>query len=99
MSMNPLTNTSPGINNIPQFAVNPSNIKGGVGLAQAPDADSDFILGIPCDSQRVGVDYSMSDYSFRIKSDINGTTPFQLFSFVRCRNVALYSPTGIEVVE
>tara|TARA_R110001592_G_scaffold266519_1_gene532227 strand:- start:3005 stop:4396 length:1392 start_codon:yes stop_codon:yes gene_type:complete len=97
--MNPLTNTSPGINNIPQFAVNPSNIKGGVSLAQAPDANSDFILGIPCDSQKVGVDYSMSDYSFRIRSNINGTVPFQLFSFVRCRNVALYSPTGIEVVE
>ena len=98
-SMNPLTNTSPGLNNIPQFAVNPSNIKGGVSLATAPDANSDFILGIPCDSQKVGVDYSMSDYSFRIKSDINGQTPYQFYTFVRCRNVALYSPTGIEVVE
>ena len=97
--LSPLTNTSPGINNIPQFAVNSGNIKGGVSLAQAPDANSDFILGIPCDSQKVGVDYSMSDYSFRIKSDINGGTPFQFFTFVRGRNVALYSPTGIEVIE
>ncbi len=78
-----------------------ANVKGAdmaSSLAQTPD-NSDFILGFACDSQRVGVDYSRLDYAFRINSNINGQTPFQFYTFARARNVAMYSPTGIEVLE
>jgi hypothetical protein len=67
-------------------------------LAESPDP-TNFILGFPADSQRVGVDYSKMDYAFRIQSNINGATPFQFFTFARARNVAMYSPTGIEILE
>ena len=66
---------------------------------KSPSARKYFILGFPCDSQRVGVDYSRLDYAFRINSNINGQTPFQFYTFARARNIAMYSPTGIEVVE
>lgn len=74
------------------------NKKMGASLAESPDP-TNFILGFPADSQRVGVDYSKMDYAFRIQSNINGATPFQFFTFARARNVAMYSPTGIEILE
>ena len=50
------------------------NKKMGASLAESPDP-TNFILGFPADSQRVGVDYSKMDYAFRIQSNINGATP------------------------
>jgi len=84
--------------NIPASSASEKNEKYGASLAEHPDG-TNFILGFPCDSQRVGVDYSRSDYAFRIQSGLNGATPFQFFTFARARNVAMYSPTGIEILE
>jgi len=96
-SMNPLTNSVPGLNLQPSFV---SNGKGkGMNFAQVQDPVSNFIFGIPCDSQRVGADYSTRDYAFRINSGLNGLSPFQVFTFARARNVAAYSPTGIDIIE
>ena len=64
-----------------------------------PDPRSLFILGVPMDSQRTGVDFSSEQYTVRIQSSLNQRSPQSLFSFTLARNLVTYNPTGIMVIE
>lgn len=94
-SLNPMSNV--GINNQKAFAG--SNQLAGLPYPMALDPDSTFVLGVPMDSQKVGANFKDREYAIRIQSGLNDTTANSLFTFVRCRNVAQYSPTGVNVIE
>ena len=64
-----------------------------------PDPRSMYILGVPFDSQRTGVDFSTAQYTVRIQSGLNQRSPQSLFSFCTARNVVMYNPAGIQVLE
>ncbi len=94
-SLNPMSNV--GINNQKAFAG--SKQENGLPYPMALDPDSTFVLGVPMDSQKQGANFKDREYAIRIQSGLNDTTANSLFTFVRCRNVAEYSPTGVNVVE
>ena len=94
-SLNPMSNV--GINNQKAFAG--SLQTAGLPYPMALDPDSTFVLGVPMDSQKQGANFKDREYAVRIQSGLNDTTANSLFTFVRCRNVAEYSPVGVNVVE
>ena len=94
-SLNPMSNV--GINNQKAFAGAKQEV--GLPYSMALDPDSTFVLGVPMDSQKQGANFKDREYAIRIQSGLNDTTANSLFTFVRCRNVAQYSPTGVNVVE
>lgn len=93
ISFNPMSNVS--INTKSAFAGSD------VGLPKpvANDPESIFVLGVPMDSTKQGVSFRDREYAIRIQSGLDDTTANTLNTFVRCRNVAEYSPTGINVLE
>ncbi len=94
-SLNPMSNV--GINNQKAFAGAKQEV--GLPYPMALDPDSAFILGVPMDSEKQGANFKDREYAIRIQSGLDDTTANSLFTFVRCRNVAEYSPTGVNVVE
>ena len=68
-------------------------------LASSPDPRSLFGLGVCMDSNKNGVSFKSREYAIRIQSELNNTNANALFSFSRIRNVAQFSPAGINVVE
>jgi len=93
--MNP--NTQLGLNTSSQFGGDAGTIP--LNYPQAADPSSLFLLGVPMDSQRQGVDFRTNDYSVRIQSALNDTNANTVYTFCRARNVAAFSPTGVEVQE
>ena len=93
--MNP--NTQLGLNTSSQFGGDAGTIP--LNYPQAADPSSLFLLGVPMDSQRQGVDFRQNDYSVRIQSALNDTNANTVYTFCRARNIAAFSPTGIEVTE
>ena len=57
----------------------------GYGIRQGPYASS-------------AVDYSRTNYTIRVKSGLNQTTPNSLYTFVLAENVLQYSPQGVQVM-
>lgn len=45
-----------------------------------------------------GVDYQRTNYTLRVKSGLNQTTPNSLYTFVLAENVLMYSPQGVQVM-
>ena len=68
-------------------------------LNAGPDPRSVFGLGVPMDSNRQGVSFKDREYAIRIQSELNDTDANAFFTFIRVRNIAAYSPTGINVIE
>ena len=94
-SLNPMSNV--GINNQKAFAG--ANQVKGLPETMALDPESTFILGVPMDSQKHGANFKDREYAIRIQSGLDNTVANNLYTFVRCRNVAQYSPTGVNVIE
>jgi hypothetical protein len=92
-SLNPMSNV--GINTKTAFA----GSKVGLPSPVANDPVSVFVLGVPMDSTRQGVSFKDREYAIRIQSNLDDTTANTLHTFVRCRNVAEFSPTGVNVLE
>ena len=92
-SLNPMSNV--GINS--KVAYGGSKV--GLPFPVANDPESIFILGVPMDSQKQGVSFKDREYAIRIQSGLDDTTANELHTFVRCRNVAEFSPTGVNVIE
>ena len=76
-----------------------SNITGGEDRwpTTGVDATTSFGLGIRADAFRVGVDYSRTPYSVRIKSELQGDSPNSLFTYILATNTLTYSPEGVRV--
>ena len=76
-----------------------SNILGGEDRwpTTGVDATTSFGLGIRSDAFKVGVDYSRTPYSIRIKSELQGDSPNSLFTYVLSTNTLTYSPEGVRV--
>ena len=72
---------------------------GGLPFGSAADPRSVYGLGVPMDTTRQGVDFSSREYAIRIQSDLRDQDANAFFTFTRIRNVAQYSPLGIQVVE
>lgn len=62
------------------------------------DQDAVFGMGVAEDPYRVGVDFKGTNYGLRIKSNLNGTSPNSIFTYVLATNSLMYSPSGIAVV-
>lgn len=63
-----------------------------------PDPEPVFGLGVRLDPlSNVGVDYRNVPYSVRIVSDLNGSTPNSIYTYVLAQNSLVYSPQGIMV--
>ena len=92
-SLNPLSNTD--INTKSAFAGTDVGLPRPVGN----DPESIFLLGVPMDSTKQGVSFKDREYAVRIQSGLDDTTANTLHTFVRCRNIAEYSPTGVNVLE
>ena len=71
----------------------------GLPFSTAPDPKSVWGLGTPMDSNKQGVSFRDREYAVRIQSELDDTTANAFFTFTRVRNLAEYSPTGINVVE
>ena len=72
---------------------------GGLPLACGSDPKSVWGLGVPMDANRQGVSFKDREYAIRIQSELNDTDANAFFTFCRSRNVAEFSPAGINVVE
>ena len=57
-----------------------------------------FGIGVAEDPYRVGVDFKNTNYGLRIVSDLNGSSPNSVFTYVLAQNMLQYSPQGISVV-
>ena len=57
-----------------------------------------FGIGVAEDPYRVGVDFKNTNYGIRIVSDLNGTSPNSVFTYVLAQNQLNYSPQGISIV-
>lgn len=68
-------------------------------LASAGDPKTVFGLGVPMDSNRQGVSFKDREYAVRIQSELVDTDANAFFTFTRVRNIAQFSPTGINVIE
>ena len=51
------------------------------------------------DSNRQGVSFKDREYAIRIQSELADTDANAFFTFTRVRNIAQFSPTGINVIE
>jgi len=65
---------------------------------QQADNDEVFGVGISQDPYRNGVDFKNTNYGVRIVSDLNGTSPNSVFTYVLAKNTLMYSPQGISVM-
>ena len=92
--MNPQTNTE-GLNNSAGF----NSQEKGLNINQVADPNSNFILGIATDTGGTGIDYSRESYAVRLQSQLDGRSPYQFYSFFRCRQVLSYNPTEVVVME
>jgi len=68
-------------------------------LASSPDPRSIFGLGVCMDSNKNGVSFKSREYAIRIQSELDNTNANALFSFSRIRQIAQFSPAGINVIE
>lgn len=57
-----------------------------------------FGIGVAEDPYRVGVNFKNTNYGIRIVSDLNGSSPNSVFTYVLAQNMLQYSPQGISVV-
>ena len=57
-----------------------------------------FGIGVAEDPYRVGVDFKNTNYGVRIVSDLNGSSPNSVFTYVLAQNQLMYSPQGISVM-
>ena len=57
-----------------------------------------FGIGVAEDPYKVGVDFKNTNYGIRIVSDLNGSSPNSVFTYVLAQNQLMYSPQGITVV-
>jgi len=57
-----------------------------------------FGIGVAEDPYKVGVDFKNTNYGVRIVSDLNGSSPNSVFTYVLAQNQLMYSPQGISVV-
>lgn len=76
-----------------------SNIVGGTDRwpTTGADATTSFGVGIRSDTFKVGVDYSRTPYSLRVKSSLQGDSPNSLYTYILATNTLTYSPEGIRV--
>ena len=95
------TNTHNKLNPLSNIALNTANAPagGGLPLSCGPDPKSVWGLGVPMDANRQGVSFRDREYAIRIQSQLNDTDANSFFTFCRSRNVAEFSPAGINVVE
>ena len=66
-------------------------------FTQVEDKDV-FGIGVAEDPYRVGVDFKNTNYGIRIVSDLNGSSPNSVFTYVLAQNALMYSPQGISVI-
>ena len=57
-----------------------------------------FGIGVAEDPYKVGVNFKNTNYGIRIVSDLNGSSPNSVFTYVLAQNQLMYSPQGITVV-
>tara|TARA_R110000803_G_scaffold124302_2_gene192109 strand:+ start:2176 stop:3552 length:1377 start_codon:yes stop_codon:yes gene_type:complete len=57
-----------------------------------------FGIGVAEDPYRVGVDFKNTNYGIRIVSDLDGTSPNSVFTYVLAQNTLMYSPQGISIM-
>lgn len=62
------------------------------------EAKDVFGVGVAEDPYRVGVDFKNTNYGLRIVSDLDGTSPNSVFTYVLAQNQLMYSPQGISVM-
>ena len=76
-----------------------TNIVGGTDRwpTTGADATTSFGIGIRSDAFKVGVDYSRTPYSLRVKSALQGDSPNSLYTYILATNTLTYSPEGIRV--
>lgn len=63
-----------------------------------PDPVPCFGIGVREDPYRVGVDFSRTNYSVRVQSELDGASPNSLYTYVLAQNQLLYSPQGVKVM-
>ncbi len=68
-------------------------------IGSAPDPKTLYGLGVPMDTNRQGVSFANVEYAVRLQSELNDTDANAFYTFTRVRNVAQFSPQGINVVE
>ncbi len=78
-----------------------------IGFSQSPEPERSATLsdpkpvfgaGINFDPlTRTGVDFKQTNYGIRIESDLDGSSPNSIFTYVVAKNVLTYSPEGIMV--
>ena len=89
-----------GINSRGSIGLNEeTNIVGGSDRwpTTGADATTSFGIGIKSDAFKVGVDYSRTPYSLRVKSALQGDSPNSLYTYILATNTLTYSPEGIRV--
>tara|TARA_R110000744_G_scaffold1330_2_gene4700 strand:- start:4658 stop:6025 length:1368 start_codon:yes stop_codon:yes gene_type:complete len=59
--------------------------------------DPVFGIGVAQDPYRVGVDFKNTNYGVRVVSDLNGTSPNSIFTYVLAQNQLMFSPQGINI--
>tara|TARA_R100001198_G_C5225309_1_gene206118 strand:+ start:419 stop:1831 length:1413 start_codon:yes stop_codon:yes gene_type:complete len=64
----------------------------------AADPKQTFLLGFPTDSTRLGVSYKDREYAIRIQSELNNTSVNSFMTFSRFRQVAQFSPAGLNII-
>ena len=69
----------------------------GKNFQQAQD-EPVFGVGVSEDPYRVGVDFKNTNYGLRIVSNLNGSSPNSVFTYVLAQNTLMYSPQGIAVM-
>jgi len=77
--------------------VNPLDGKDVSKFTQVENKDV-FGIGVAEDPYRVGVDFKNTNYGLRVVSDLNGSSPNSVFTYVLAQNQLMYSPQGISVV-
>ena len=70
---------------------------GGANFQQAQNAPV-FGVGVAEDPYRVGVDFKNTNYGLRLVSELNGSSPNSIFTYVLAQNTLAYSPQGIAVM-
>ena len=68
-------------------------------IGSSPDPKSLYGLGVPMDTNRQGVSFANVEYAVRLQSELNDTDANAFYTFTRVRNVAQFSPQGVNVVE
>tara|TARA_R110000796_G_scaffold67856_1_gene155730 strand:- start:7 stop:1374 length:1368 start_codon:yes stop_codon:yes gene_type:complete len=56
-----------------------------------------FGIGVAEDPYRVGVDFKNTNFGVRIVSDLNGSSPNSVFTYVLAQNTLMFSPNGIAI--